>query len=271
MSQTTPISTSSQSQLPLSCSSNPYSIAEMSERPIGPIVTVPEATPPSRVTLTGRTVKLEPLTARHAEQLFPLLNNDHPNQTALWDYIPDGPFDTLSDLEDDFTKRESSNDPLFFAIIDNRPPAGDSKTSTAGKPLGYLAYMNISPEHRRLEIGHVMFSLPLQRTVLATETVYLLLKHALEDLGYRRVEWKCNALNAGSKRAAARLGFQYEGTFRQHLVVKGRNRDTAWFSILRDEWEGVKGGFEGWFDEGNFDERGEQRRKLEDFRKVGSA
>ncbi|KAL4868397.1 hypothetical protein BDV12DRAFT_209225 [Aspergillus spectabilis] len=237
----------------------------MAIRPLGEIVTVPEATPPSRVTLVGRTVKLVPLTVQHADELFPLVNNGHPDQTALWDYIPDGPFDTLPELQTDFEKREKSSDPVFFAIIDTRP-VNDNETSTSGKPLGYLAFMNISPEHRRLEIGHVMFSLPLQRTVGATEAVYLLLRHSIEDLGYRRVEWKCNALNAGSKRAAARFGFQYEGTFRQHFVVKGRNRDTAWFSILKDEWVGIKRGLEGWLDERNFDEGGRQRRRLEEIR-----
>ncbi|KAL5341403.1 acyl-CoA N-acyltransferase [Aspergillus crustosus] len=244
----------------------------MSDRPVGEIVTVPESTPPSRVTLTGRTIKLVPLTVEHAEQLFPLVNNDHPDQTALWDYIPDGPFDNLSALQKDFERREKLTDPFFFAIIDTRPPPpahnNETTASAPGKILGYIALMNISPEHRRLEIGHVMFTRPLQRSIAGTETIYLLLKHSIEDLGYRRIEWKCNSLNAGSKRAAARVGFTYEGTFRQHFVVKGRNRDTAWFSVLGEEWLPIKAGFEGWLDEGNFDEEGRQRRRLENFREV---
>lgn len=128
--------------------------------------------------------------------------------------------------------------------------------------------MSIVPEQLRLEIGWVLFSPALQRTTGATEASYLLLKYAFEELGYRRVEWKCNALNEGSRRAAERLGFVFEGVFRQHMVVKGRNRDTAWFSMLREEWDcrGVKEALEDWLAEDNFDESGAQRRSLEGIR-----
>ncbi|KAL4994214.1 acyl-CoA N-acyltransferase, partial [Aspergillus recurvatus] len=233
----------------------------MSNRPVGTIVQLPVATHPTPTTLTGRTINLVPLSVTHADELYPLVNNTNPTQTALWDYIPDGPYDDVDDLRADFAARVPSTDPVFFAIIDSRPSCPTTRNA-----IGYIAFMSISPEHRRIEIGHVIFTKALQRTTGATEAVYLLLRHAIEELGYRRVEWKCNALNEGSRRAALRLGFQFEGVFRQHMVVKGRNRDTAWFSIVREEWMGLKKALEGWLDERNFDENGAQRTRLEEFR-----
>ncbi|KAL4952207.1 acyl-CoA N-acyltransferase [Aspergillus filifer] len=218
-------------------------------RPRGDPVTLPPAKSPTHTTLTGRTVQLVPLSASHADDLFPLVNNDRPDQTAIWDYIP---------------AKAASTDPLFFAVIDTR-----QDSTMKGKAVGYLSLMSIVTAHMRLEIGHVVFTKALQRTVGATEAIYLLLKHSIEDLGYRRIEWKCDSLNAPSRRAAERLGFTFEGIFRQHLVVKGRNRDTAWLSILREEWLGLKnlkGSLEGWLDEGNFDAEGKQLKKLEEFR-----
>ncbi|KAL2819276.1 acyl-CoA N-acyltransferase [Aspergillus cavernicola] len=233
----------------------------MTNRPVGERVLLPESTRPSPTTLHGRTVRLVPLGPQHAAELYPLISNDHPDQTALWDYIPDGPYSDLSALERDFTARPSSTDPVFFAILDTRPAA-----PTAGKAVGYIALMSIVPEHRRLEIGHVIFSRLIQRTTGATEAIYLLLRHSIETLGYRRIEWKCNALNEASRRAALRIGFLFEGVFRQHMVVKGRNRDTAWFSIMREEWDGLKEGLEGWLAERNFGEDGRQIKRLEDIR-----
>ncbi|OJJ56141.1 hypothetical protein ASPSYDRAFT_60226 [Aspergillus sydowii CBS 593.65] len=235
----------------------------MSHRPLGDSVLLPEATRPSPTTLVGRSIKLVPLEEAHADELFPLFNNDHPDQTALWDYMPDGPYDDASRLRKEFAARVESSDPVFFTVIDSRP---SSASPTAGKPIGYLSLMSIVPEHCRLEIGHVAFTKAIQRTTGATEAFYLLLKHSFDELGYRRVEWKCNSLNEPSRRAALRLGFQPEGVFRQHMVVKGRNRDTAWFSIVREEWEGVRRGLEGWLAEGNFDEQGRQVRRLEEIR-----
>ncbi|KAL2785271.1 acyl-CoA N-acyltransferase [Aspergillus keveii] len=220
---------------------------------------IPPATPPSRPVLEGRTVTLTPLLPSHAPQLFPLLNNDTPEQKALWTYIPDGPYDTLEHLTSDLSAKSASRDPLFFAILDNR--------SNERRPVGYIALMAISVEHRRLEIGHVMFSKALQKTTGATETVFLLMKYAFDTLGFRRVEWKCNNQNEGSRRAALRLGFQYEGLFRQHMVVKGKNRDTAWFSVVDGEWrESVKEVLETWLDEGNFSADGRQIRGVEEVR-----
>ncbi|CEL02100.1 hypothetical protein ASPCAL01675 [Aspergillus calidoustus] len=220
---------------------------------------IPPATPPSRPVLIGRTVTLTALHPSHAPELFPLVNNDTPDQQALWTYIPDGPYDELPHLESDLRAKSASSDPLFFAILDNR--------SAGQKPVGYVALMSISVDHRRLEIGHVMFSKAVQKTTGATETIFLLMKYAFDTLGFRRVEWKCNNLNEGSKRAALRLGFQYEGLFRQHMVVKGKNRDTAWFSIVDGEWkESVKEVLETWLDEGNFDGDGKQIKGMEEIR-----
>ena len=176
--------------------------------------------------------------------------------------MPDGPYRDLPTFQTAITTKSSSVDPFFYAIID-----ACKNSPTSGNPIGYITLMSITPANLTLEIGNVMFSAALQRTTGATEAIYLLLKHAFEDLGYRRVEWKCNALNGPSRRAAVRLGFSYEGTFRQHMIVKGRSRDTAWFSVLRDEWDGGIGkGLEKWLEEENFGEDGRQKRSLREMR-----
>jgi RimJ/RimL family protein N-acetyltransferase len=131
------------------------------------------------------------------------------------------------------------------------------------------SYLRITPEHGVIEIGHIWFGLALQRTREATEAIYLLASHAFDDLGYRRLEWKCNALNEPSRRAADRFGFTYEGTFRKHQIVKGRNRDTAWYSILDEQWPAIRASFEAWLDDQNFDEHGRQRRRLSELRGSG--
>ncbi|RDW72739.1 GNAT family N-acetyltransferase [Aspergillus mulundensis] len=227
------------------------------------MVTLPPATTPTATTLTGRTIKLVPLTPAHADELFPLVNNAHPHQTALWEWVPVGPFADLPDLRSTLAAAISSDDTLLFAILDSRP-----NLNTTGKAIGFISYMAISPSNLRLEIGHVIFTKPLQGTTGATEAVYLLLKHAIEDLGFRRVEWKCHSANEASMRAAIRFGFKYEGLFRQHMVVKGRNRDTVYYAILRDEWAVLKKGFEGWLDVENFDQAGVQNKKLEEFHRA---
>ncbi|BCR90387.1 GNAT family N-acetyltransferase [Aspergillus chevalieri] len=232
------------------------------ERPRGPLVSFTSASLPNKTTLPGQTVHLEKLNPDHAITLFPLLGGNDPSITPLWDYMPDGPYPDLPTFQTAITTKSTSVDPFFYAIIDARK---DSLTYT--QPIGYITLMRMTPAHLTLEIGNVMFSAALQRTTGATEAIYLLLKHAFEDLGYRRVEWKCDALNGPSRRAATRFGFTFEGTFRQHMIVKGRSRDTAWFSVLRDEWEaGIGGGLEGWLEEGNFGEDGEQKRSLREVR-----
>jgi RimJ/RimL family protein N-acetyltransferase len=130
------------------------------------------------------------------------------------------------------------------------------------RPLGIASYLRIKPEFGVIEIGHIWFGVPLQRTPAATEAIYLLVRHALDELGYRRLEWKCNALNAASRRAAERFGFSFEGVFRKHMVVKGRSRDTAWYAITDDEWPSIRHGFEAWLSQENFDSDGKQRRRL---------
>jgi RimJ/RimL family protein N-acetyltransferase len=147
---------------------------------------------------------------------------------------------------------ETSDDQLYFALV----------KLPENRPLGIASYLRITPEFGVIEIGHIWFGVPLQRTTAATEAIYLLARHAFDDLGYRRLEWKCNALNAPSRRAAERFGFRLEGIFRKHQVVKGRNRDTAWFSITDDEWPATRRAFEAWLAPGNFDRDGLQKRTL---------
>lgn len=228
--------------------------------PPGAEVLLPPAQPPAPQPLVGRTITLHPIQESHTQGLWNIVGGTtDPKKTAVWTYLPEGPYpeDTYTDFKTSVQKKTTSKDPFFYTIFDNRTQ----------KPQGWITLMSIVPEHLRVEIGHVLFAPELQRTTGATEAVYLLLRYAFEELGYRRVEWKCNALNEGSKRAARRLGFVFEGVFREHMVVKGRNRDTAWFSLLKGDWErGVKGGLEGWLHPGNFDESGKQRRGLEDIR-----
>lgn len=235
-------------------------------RPRGPFVSLPPALLPSNKTvLTGRTITLEKLQPKHAKDLFNLVGGEEPAKTSLWDYMGDGPYAHLEEFERNIAARSASLDPFFFAIIDKR-----SSVPTSGKPIGYLTLMRITPEQWTVEIGNVMLSAAVQRTTGATEAFYLLARHAFEDLNYRRFEWKCDSLNSPSRKAALRLGFTFEGIFRQHMVVKGRNRDTAWFSIVRDEWDsGVKYAMEKWLDGENFDENGNQKKALQDY-KLGS-
>jgi RimJ/RimL family protein N-acetyltransferase len=164
-----------------------------------------------------------------------------------------GPFVDRADMERTASAWIGSADPLFFTF------------DVEGAARGWGAYLRIEPGHGVAEVGHLVFSPRLQRTPAATEAMYLMMRHVFE-LGYRRYEWKCDALNAASRRAAERLGFTYEGTFRQHMVYKGRNRDTAWYSVIDAEWPKLRDAFEGWLDPSNFDSQGRQRRRLADFR-----
>jgi RimJ/RimL family protein N-acetyltransferase len=217
------------------------------------------ASRPSRITLTGRSVSLEPLQVSDADDLFPHVGGV--DNGWIWDYMGSAPPTTIEGLRTLLASQAQSTDPLFWA------------TRVPGQGVvGFLSLMRIEPAHRCLEIGNILFSPIVQRTTAATEAVYLLARYAFRDLGYRRLEWKCNDLNEPSKRAARRLGFTSEGLFRQHMIVKGRNRNTAWYSILDSEWHGEEGGvsleaaFENWLDPGNFDGQGTQRKRLEDFR-----
>jgi RimJ/RimL family protein N-acetyltransferase len=204
---------------------------------------------PAREPLTGARVELQPLDEqRHAAELFAATQGDPP----LWDYLPYGPFATEREFAALLTEQARSEDPLFFAIVDR----------ATGRATGVATFMRIEPEHGCIEIGNIWFGAALQRTPQATEAIYLLARHAFDALGNRRLEWKCDAGNARSRRAALRFGFSFEGVFRQHMVVKGRNRDTAWFAMLDHEWPAARRAFEAWLDPANFDAAGTQRRTL---------
>jgi len=207
--------------------------------------------------IEGARCRLVPLSAdRHAEALHDAFaaNADGSN----WTYLPYGPFASASAYSAcvrDFERLGAAGDTLFFAIVD-----GESE-----RPIGVSSWLRIAPEPGSIEVGHLCFSPALQRTPLSTEAMFLMMRRVFEDWGYRRYEWKCDSLNAPSRAAAARLGFRYEGTFRHQTVVKGRNRDTAWFSITDLEWPALKAGFEAWLEPANFDAAGGQKRRLQDF------
>ena len=204
---------------------------------------------PVPTTLRGRYVTLEPLNAeRHTSGLWEAVRG-HDN---LWSWLKEGPFATEADLCQSIQQKQPGASDVFFAIV----PASVSL------PAGYASYMRIEPAHGVIEVGNIMMSPSLQRTTAATEAMYLMARHVFEDLGYRRYEWKCNALNEPSRRAALRYGFTFEGIFRQHMVIKGRSRDTAWFSMLDSEWPARKRAFEAWLDPANFDSEGRQRQSL---------
>ena len=213
------------------------------------------ARPPAREPLTGAYVRLEPLADSHRDALHVALHAER--SAGLWDYLPYGPFGER-EWGEWFAAAAASADPLFFAVVDARD----------ARPLGQGSYLRIDPQHGSIEIGHLAFGPALQRTRGATEAVYLLARHAFDELGYRRVEWKCNALNGRSRAAAVRLGFEFEGVFRQHMVVKGRNRDTAWYAIVDADWPRVRAGFEAWLARDNFDRTGRQRATLAELRQT---
>ena len=203
---------------------------------------------PERVTLEGRRVRIVPLdAAAHTAELYA-----GSRDPGLWRYLANGPFTDEGGFRECQLERERSLDPLFFTILDAR----------TGAAVGFCAFLRIEPAHRVIEVGHILFLPCLQRTVGATESMYLLARYVFEDLGYRRYEWKCDTLNAPSRSAALRLGFTFEGIFRQHLIVKGKNRDTAWYSMLDTEWEDRKRAFEEWLDAANFDAEGRQKKSL---------
>jgi RimJ/RimL family protein N-acetyltransferase len=209
---------------------------------------------PERQIINGRYVRLEPIMVeRQATDLFEAQAAGDPH---LWDYMSAGPFETLSDVTYWLNQVALSPDPLFFTIVDQ----------ASGKAVGMESYLRITPAHGTIEIGFIWFGAALQRTPGATEAIYLLARHAFEDLGYRRLEWKCDSLNQRSRRAAERFGFTFEGIFRQHMVTKSRNRDTAWFAMLDSEWPVIKAAFEAWLAPDNFDAAGQQRRSLSGIR-----
>ncbi|HSJ01132.1 MAG TPA: GNAT family protein [Verrucomicrobium sp.] len=217
---------------------------------IGPALPNWESPPlPGRTTLKGRTCRLEPLEPGHADALFTATQLD--TQGKSWTYLPYGPFATQDEYRTWIAAKAKSTDPLFYAILE----------ATSGQPVGVASYLRLDPSNGVIEVGHLYFSPVLQHTTVATEAMYLMMRHAF-DLGYRRYEWKCDALNEPSRRAALRLGFTFEGIFRQAVIVKGRNRDTAWYSILDGEWPQFKRSFETWLAPENFDDLGQQKTRL---------
>lgn len=190
-------------------------------------------------------MELRPVRDDDAEGLF-----EAGREPDIWTYLPYGPFESVAAMRERIAVMAASDDPLFYAIrLDE-------------SAQGIASYLRITPEHGTIEIGHVWLGTRLQRTTAATEAIFLLALHAFDELGYRRLEWKTNSLNEGSRRAAERFGFTYEGTFRNHQVVKGRNRDTAWYAITDDDWSPIRAAFEQWLDPSNFDESGAQRAPL---------
>lgn len=207
------------------------------------------ARPPERVAREGLFARVEPLdAARHGPDMWAGGLAD----PAVWTYLGYGPFADEGAFLDWLKGRESLTDPLYFAILDR----------STGRALGCATLMEIRPAHGVIEIGHIFFSPALQKTPVATEAIFLLMAYVFDDLGNRRFEWKCDNGNAPSKRAARRFGFTPEGVFRQHMIIKGRNRDTAWFSILDTEWPALKAAYRTWLAPDNFDAAGRQKRTL---------
>jgi RimJ/RimL family protein N-acetyltransferase len=208
---------------------------------------------PPRTPLVGRLCRLEPIdAAKHAAALHDAHVADAEGRN--WTYLPYGPFASADEYGAWLAARETSEDPLFFAIV----------SLATERPVGVASYLRVDPAMGSIEVGHLSYSPALQRTAAATEAMYLMMRRAFEELGYRRYEWKCDSLNGPSIAAARRLGFRDEGVFRQAVVVKGRNRDNAWLSIVDGEWPAVRAALEAWLAPGNFDGAGRQRRSLGD-------
>ena len=216
--------------------------------PVGPAVDPTPAALPGPVTLAGRFGRIEKLAAGHAATLW----NAVKGHDALWTYMPSsGPFADAATFTEWVVMRADQADPYFYAIVDS-----------AGRACGVFSLLNIRPDHRVIEVGHVVYAPTLQRTPLATEAQYLLARYVFETLNYRRYEWKCDALNAASRKAAQRYGFTFEGIFRQHMIAKGHNRDTGWYAMLDGEWPARKAAFERWLAPENFGPDGRQKMSL---------
>ncbi len=206
---------------------------------------------PPRAAIEGRHCRVEPIDpTRHAADLHAANREDA--RDRIWSYLPYGPFETLDDYRAWMEATCLGDDPLFHAIV-------DAKTE---KAVGVASYLRIEPPVGVIETGHINYAPRLQKTAAATEAMFLMMRRVFDELGYRRYEWKCDALNAGSRAAAERLGFTFEGVFRQATLYKGRNRDTAWYAITDGDWPAIKAAFERWLDDANFDADGRQRESL---------
>jgi len=220
-------------------------------QPIGAALPEGWAPPPRPVrgVMEGRHVRLEPLLLAHAEALHDANGEDPEGQ--LWTYMGYGPFESLDAYRQWVGENTRDGDPMFYAVVRQED----------GRPVGVSSYLRIAPTSGAIEVGNICYAPPLQRTVGATEAMYLMMRWVFEA-GYRRYEWKCDALNAPSRRAAQRLGFSFEGVFRQATVYKGRNRDTAWYAAIDAEWPALSEAYEAWLDPANFDAEGRQRQSL---------
>ena len=207
--------------------------------------------PPPRSEMAGRYCRVEPLSPeRHARDLFDAYAAD--TEARIWTYLPYGPFGALAEFETWLRDSCLGDDPMFHAIVD----------VDSDRALGMASFLRIVPRDGVVEVGNINYAPVLQRTRAATEAMYLMMARVFDELGYRRYEWKCDALNAPSKRAAERLGFTYEGLFRQVTLYKGRNRDTAWYALVDRDWPATRRAFERWLDPANFDDDGNQREAL---------
>jgi RimJ/RimL family protein N-acetyltransferase len=207
---------------------------------------------PARAPLEGLHARVEPIDPRrHADELY-AASHGVPGGDAIWRYLGYGPWPNIEAFRAWLRDCAAQHDPIFFAIRDR----------ASGKACGMASYLNIVPKNGSIEIGHIWFAPKLQRTTAATEALYLMIRHAMDDLGYRRMEWKCNALNEASRSAARRLGFRFEGIFYRHMIIKGRNRDTAWYSIIDSEWPAIRANPQAWLAPENFDAQGKQKRAL---------
>ena len=226
-----------------------------------PVERLPSAMAPKRAPLEGRTVRLEPLDPRaHLEALYDASHRDA-EARKIWDYLPDGPWPDQAGFEGWLRENAGLLERVAFTIL-------EKETSV---PCGMAQYLDIHPKSGVIEIGYIWFAPELQRTRGATEALFLLLCHAMDDLGYRRMQWRCNSLNDRSRAAARRLGFRFEGIFHHHMIVKGRNRDTAWYSILDHEWPAVRDRIAAWLADGNFDADGRARTSLSQIMAQGAA
>jgi RimJ/RimL family protein N-acetyltransferase len=210
----------------------------------------PAKSAPQRIVLEGRYVRLEPIDQQHASDLYAV--STMPGGVERYRWLFSNAPGSLAEMEARIEKAKTETDPSYVAVIDK----------ASGRAVGQQGWMRIRPEHGSIEIGGIYWGLPMARTPLATEALFLFARHAFDDLGYRRFEWKCNDRNEPSKAAAKRFGFQFEGVFRQDMIMKGVNRDTAWFSILDSEWPAMRAEYERWLSPDNFDADGVQKSKL---------
>lgn len=224
------------------------------DQPVGITTKSISANYPQPKKLDGKYCLIEPIDVeRHANDLFNAYAVDESGR--MWTYMTYGPFEKLEAIEHWLEEARMTEDPQFYAIVDK----------ANNKAMGLCSYMRIKPKQGSIEIGGISFSPFLQRTRVATDAMYTMAKRAFEDLGFRRYEWKCDSLNEASRKAAQRFGFEYEGTFKKHMMYHGRNRDTSWYSIVDDDWPSLSLAYEQWLRPENFDKNGHQRKRLSDF------